>query len=256
MANQSMLDDWTSNKTHLCFPASETGQENLICGAKDECSMKGTLLPLMIEFTWPVWLRASLYFIGLLYSFIAVFIVADIFMCSIDSITSKTREVFITGPDGKQKAIQIPVWNGAVANLVLMSLGPRVAPEILLSLIGIILNGFQQDKIGPSLIVGSGAFNLFVISAISVLVIPEGETRKIKKYSVFIINMFFSIVAYIWLLVILVLNTPSKVDVWEAVMTLFFIPVMVTLSWVAEKGWLDTIFCQGNNNKVQSQSYL
>ena len=252
MATQNISDDWLSNKTHLCFPSGEPSQDSVFCGPKDECSIKGTLLPLFIEFTWPVWLRASLYFVGLLYSFIAVFIVADIFMCSIDSITSKTREVFITDPSGKQKAIQIPVWNGAVANLVLMSLGPRVAPEILLSLIGIIGNGFQQDKIGPSLIVGSGAFNLFVISAISVLVIPDGETRKIKKYSVFIINMFFSIVGYLWLLVILVLNTPNKVDVWEAVLTLLFIPVMVTLSWVAEKGWLDTLFCQRNSNKVKN----
>ena len=250
MTNQISSADWMNNKTHLCFPSSETHQDSLICSAKDECSMKGTLLPLLIEVTWPVWLRASLYFIGLLYSFIAVFIVADIFMCSIDSISSKTRTVFITGPDGNQESIQIPVWNGAVANLVLMSLGPRVAPEILLSLVGIVGNGFQQDKIGPSLIVGSGAFNLFVISAISVLVIPKGETRKIEKYSVFIINMFFCVVAYLWLLVILVLITPNKVDVWEAVLTLFFIPVMVYLSWVAERGWLDTLFCQRNSIKV------
>ena len=43
--------------------------------------------------TWPLWLRIGLYLIGLLYSFVAVFIVADIFMCSIDSITSTTRQV-------------------------------------------------------------------------------------------------------------------------------------------------------------------
>ena len=43
--------------------------------------------------TWPLWLRISLYLAGLLYSFVAVFIVADIFMCSIDSITSTTRQV-------------------------------------------------------------------------------------------------------------------------------------------------------------------
>ena len=43
---------------------------------------------------------------------------------------------------------------------------PRSAPEILLSIVGIIFNDFKQDELGPSLIVGSGAFNLLVISAI------------------------------------------------------------------------------------------
>ena len=239
---------WLNNLTHLCFLADS---ESLLCGAKDDCSQKGLILPIMNEVTLPVWLRAPLYFIGLLYSFIGVFIVADIFMCSLDSITSKTKEVTITGENGVQEVVQIPIWNGAVANLVLMSLGPRVAPEILLSLIGIIGNGFQQDKLGPSLIVGSGAFNLFVISAISVCVIPSGETRRIEKYSVFCVTMFFSVFAYFWLIIILVLNTENKIDIWEAVTTLCFVPLVVFLSWVAEKGWMDSLFCQTKSNKVR-----
>ena len=104
--------------------------------------------------------------IGLLYSFIGVFIVADIFMCSIDSISSTTRKVTVSGVDGQEEVIDVPIWNGTIANIVLMSLGPRSAPEILLSIVGIVFNGFKQDELGPSLIVGSGAFNLLVISAI------------------------------------------------------------------------------------------
>ena len=46
--------------------------------------------------------RISLYLAGLLYSFIGVFIVADIFMCSIDSITSTTKKVTVSGPNGEQ----------------------------------------------------------------------------------------------------------------------------------------------------------
>ena len=61
------------------------------CGPKDVCSQKGILLPLFIEVTWPWWLRVLLYFSGLLYSFVAVNIIADIFMCSIESISSKTK---------------------------------------------------------------------------------------------------------------------------------------------------------------------
>ena len=107
-----------------------------------------------------------MYLIGLLYSFLGVFIVADIFMCSIDSITSTTKKVTISGANGEQEEIEVPVWNGTVANLILMSLGPRSASEILLAIVGIVFSGFTQDELGPSLIVGSGAFNLLVISAI------------------------------------------------------------------------------------------
>ena len=248
MANQSLAGEWIDNSTHLCFLEEfellEGPIQAFTCGAKDDCSLIGLVLPIVNEITWPVWFRALLYLTALIYCCIAMFIVADIFMCSIDSITSKTREVIITGENGIQKHVKIPIWNGAVANLVLMSLGPRVAPLILLSLIGTLGNGLEQDRFGPSLIVGSGAFNLFVISAVSVCVIPPGETRRVEKYSVFCVNMFFSIFSYLWLVLILMVNTVDKVDVWEAVLTLAFVPLVVILNYVADKGWLDKIFCQ------------
>ena len=63
--------------------------------------------------------------------------------------------------------------------------------------------------------------------------------------------MFFSIFAYLWLMVILVLNTENKVEVWEAAITLCFVPVVVLLSWMAEKGWMDTLLCQTRSDKVK-----
>ena len=80
---------------------------------------------MFIEVTWPWWLRVGLYFGGLVYSFVAVNIIADIFMCSIDAITSTTKKITVSGPDGQQEVMEVPVWNGTVANIVLMSLGPR-----------------------------------------------------------------------------------------------------------------------------------
>ena len=146
---------------------------------------------------------------------------------SLDSITSKTKEITVSGENGEQEVVEVPVWNGTVANILLMSLGPRSAPEILLSIVGIVGNEFKQDALGPSLIgwsqqnlarcallwiaVGSGAFNLLIISAISVVVIPRGESRRIETFSIFGVTMFFSIAAYLWLIVILVLVSPNKV---------------------------------------------
>ena len=74
--------------------------------------------------------RIFLYFIGLLYSFLAVFMVADIFMCSIESITSVKKKVTVSTEEGGTEVVEVPVWNGTLANIVLMSLGPRSAPEV------------------------------------------------------------------------------------------------------------------------------
>ena len=71
---------------------------------------------------------------------------------SLDSITSKTKEITVSGENGEQEVVEVPVWNGTVANILLMSLGPRSAPEILLSIVGIVGNEFKQDALGPSLI--------------------------------------------------------------------------------------------------------
>ena len=57
------------------------------------------------------------------------------------------------------------------------------------------------------------------------------ETRRIQTFSVFIVTMFFSIFAYIWLLIILVASSPARVEVWEAGATLAFIPVIILVSF-------------------------
>ena len=66
----------------------------------------------------------------MVYSFLAVFMVADIFMCSIESITSVKKKVTISTEDGGTEEVEVPIWNGTLANIILMSLGPRSAPEV------------------------------------------------------------------------------------------------------------------------------
>ena len=206
-------------------------------------SQVGLIFPLFFEESWPAWARVTLYSVGLLYSFVAVFLVADTFMCSIDAICSTTRKVRVTGAEGQDETLEVPVWNGAVANMVLMSLGPRTAPEILISIVGIITSNFNADPLGPSLIIGSGAFNLLIITAVSILVVPAGECRRIQAYPVFVVTMFWSLFAYIWLFIILVLSSGSRVEIWEAAVTIAFIPVVTLTTWMAEKGWFDWLSC-------------
>jgi solute carrier family 8 (sodium/calcium exchanger) len=63
------------------------------------CSDRGLILPIINEYTWPVWLRGLLYFLGLLYIFLGIAIICDIFMCAIEKITSKVQIIKIPDPN-------------------------------------------------------------------------------------------------------------------------------------------------------------
>jgi len=247
---------WWENSTNICYDTGGTGPTSW-CGEKDECMAKGMALPIFNESTWSREARAVLYLIGLLYSFLGISIVADIFMCAIEKITSKTRKIHIasSGDDDPQEAIEVPVWNGTVANLTLMALGSS-APEILLAIIGIVGNNFQSDKLGPSTIVGSAAFNLLAISAVCVSSIPSGQSRSIAQFPVFLVTAGFSIFAYVWLLVVLMFVSPGRVDVWEAVLTFLFFPILVVIAYSADKGWLNKLFCQTGSGEDSKQQQI
>lgn len=47
----------------------------------------------------------------------------------------------------------------------------------------------------------------------------------------------FSVVAYLWLLIIVVATSPGEVEVWEAVVTLILFPLLVLIAWIAEKNF-------------------
>ncbi|XP_054945126.1 sodium/calcium exchanger 1 isoform X3 [Physeter macrocephalus] len=115
-----------------------------------------------------------------------------------------------------------------------MALGSS-APEILLSVIEVCGHNFTAGDLGPSTIVGSAAFNMFIIIALCVYVVPDGETRKIKHLRVFFVTAAWSIFAYTWLYIILSVISPGVVEVWEGLLTLFFFPICVVFAWVADR---------------------
>lgn len=246
---------WTENATNICYyETDENGIASVsFCGKKDQCSNIGMVLPLFMELTWPWQLRAALYLIGLLYSFFGISIVSDLFMGAVEKITSSTKKITLasSGEDAPE-VIEVPIWNGTVANLTLMALGSS-APEICLAIIGIVGNNFQSNPLGPGTIVGSAAYNLLAISAVCVFAIPDGETRRIKNFLVFCITAAFSIFAYIWLIIVLVWASPGKVEIWEAVLTFLFFPILVCVAYAGDKGYLDALFCQKNAAKLTNK---
>lgn len=115
-----------------------------------------------------------------------------------------------------------------------MALGSS-APEILLSVIETVtLLEETPGELGPSTIVGSAAFNLLVISAVSVLAV--GNTpKKIDDMGVFAITAISSIFAYVWLFIVLSVWTPDQVTMVEAILTFGFFFLLIILAYAADK---------------------
>ncbi|XP_062294557.1 sodium/calcium exchanger 1-like isoform X14 [Scomber scombrus] len=166
--------------------------------------------------------------------FLGVSIIADRFMSSIEVITSQERTITIKKPNGEKITTTVRVWNETVSNLTLMALGSS-APEILLSVVEVCGHDFTAGQLGPNTIVGSAAFNMFVIIGLCVYVIPDGQTRKVKHLRVFFITATWSVFAYTWLYMILAVFSPGVVEIWEGLLTLFFFPLCVGLAYVADR---------------------
>ncbi|VDN18247.1 unnamed protein product [Gongylonema pulchrum] len=169
--------------------------------------------------------NAVLYLFALLYCFLGIAIVSDVFMRSIEKIVTATRKVNLkklkrnrleaeemTGPN---EGVEVRVWNPTVANLTLMALGSS-APEILLSTIEIIANNFRAGDLGPGTIVGSAAYNLFCITAVCIMVVPSPRVKRIREIS------------------ILLVISPNVVELWEALITFGFFVIFVVVAYLVD----------------------
>ncbi|CAF1329403.1 unnamed protein product, partial [Didymodactylos carnosus] len=177
--------------------------------------------------------RAIVYLFALIYLFIGVAIISDRFMAAIEVITSQKREIRKKNPDGSFSVTTVSIWNETVSNLTLMALGSS-APEILLSIIEVVGKNFESGDLGPGTIVGSAAFNLFVIIAICILSIPRGEVRRIRHLRVFFVTTAWSIFAYIWLWAIVAKISPGLIDIVEGTLTFLFFPLTVLSAYIVD----------------------
>lgn len=180
---------------------------------------------------------AIVYLILLGYCFLGVSLLSDVFMSSILLIASKTKIVRSYSPSGKLVQREVVVWNMTVANLTLMALGTS-APEILLSVIEILTSNFYIGELGVGTIVGSAAFNLLCITAVCMWCIPQADhsigengLRRVEGFNVFLLTTFFSMGAYAWLLIMLVVISPDIVEDWEAAVTFVLYFILVWVAW-------------------------
>lgn len=140
-----------------------------------------------------------------------------------------------------------------------MALGSS-APEILLAIIETVALGFEAGDLGPGTIVGSAAFNLFIITSICVVSVPhrnddesECGIRKINQYGVFCITVVFSILAYVWMYIVLSASSPDEIELWEAMVTLAMFPLLVLLAYMQDRNYFNR--CKnGSCNEVENDT--
>ncbi|XP_057315192.1 sodium/calcium exchanger 1-like isoform X2 [Hydractinia symbiolongicarpus] len=223
----------------LCVCSSVSSTKNGTCDKVNIRCRNGVILPAWVTpgnagGTARTAARAFVYLISMFFFFLGISIISDRFMASIEIITSKEKDITIKDHiTGKKQLVTIKVWNETVSNLTLMALGSS-APEILLSVIEIIGRGFEAGELGPSTVVGSAAFNLFIITAVCVSVLPPGEVRRIKHLRVFAFTATCSVFAYVWMYIILSVSSPGVIEVWEGIVTLLCFPGMVLVAYLID----------------------
>lgn len=178
--------------------------------------------------------KAFVYLVVMFYFFLGISIISDRFMASIEIITSQEKDITIRDRhSGKKQVVTVKIWNETVSNLTLMALGSS-APEILLSVIEIIGRGFEAGELGPSTVVGSAAFNLFIITAVCVSVLPGEDVRRIRHLRVFAFTASCSVGAYVWMYIMLSVSSPGVIEVWEGIVTLLCFPGMVGIAFAID----------------------
>ncbi|CAK0800486.1 unnamed protein product [Prorocentrum cordatum] len=228
----------SGHRLPVCGDVYGCGEQRSVC---ESCGATGDqmwFLPLFGEWeqTWPNNLRAVLYFMALFWCFLGVNMVCDLFMASVEEITSARRTVWVEGKGGIRQKFHVKVWNDTLANLSLMALGSS-APEIMVSTMEMGGRQWFAGDLGPSTIVGSAAFNLLLISAVCICSIPATETRMIEHLDVFVVTAVVSVLAYIWLVIVLRFYTPDKIDVAEALVTLGMFPALLMFAFATDRGF-------------------
>ena len=86
---------------------------------------------------------------------------------------------------------------------------------------------------GPMILVGSASLNLFIGGALAI--IGANEAKKIESLGPYYITACFGTFAYIWLYIVICVNTPYYIDIGEAVMTLLFYLMLVMSVYATER---------------------
>ncbi|KAG6700103.1 hypothetical protein I3842_08G095800 [Carya illinoinensis] len=184
-------------------------------------------------------IRTLLYFLGLAYCFIGLSAITARFFSSMENVVKQTRKVVRIDPSTGDEIVRYEkVWNYTIADIALLAFGTSF-PQISLATIDAIRNigELYAGGLGPGTLVGSAAFDLFPIHAVCVVVPKAGELKKISDIGVWLVELFWSFWAYVWLYIILEVWTPNVVTLWEALLTVLQYGLLLTHAYAQDKRW-------------------
>ncbi|KAL8530978.1 hypothetical protein ACS0TY_007841 [Phlomoides rotata] len=183
--------------------------------------------------------RGFLYFTALAYCFIGLSAITARFFRSMEHVVKHTRTVEEIDPCTNIKTIRLKkVWNYTIADITLLAFGTSF-PQISLATIDAIRNlgKLYAGGLGPGTLVGSAAFDLFPIHAVCVVVPKAGELKKISDIGVWLVELFWSFWAYIWLYITLEVWTPNEITLWEALLTVLQFGLLLIHAYAQDKRW-------------------
>ncbi|KAL6339817.1 hypothetical protein AAG906_034905 [Vitis piasezkii] len=183
--------------------------------------------------------RTFLYFLGLAYCFIGLSAITARFFQSMENVVKHTRKVVEIDPRSNTEIIRHErVWNYTIADITLLAFGTSF-PQISLAIIDSIQNlgSRYAGGLGPGTLVGSAAFDLFPIHAVCVVVPKAGELKKISDVGVWLVELFWSFWAYVWLYIILEVWTPNVITIWEALLTVLQFGLLLIHAYAQDKQW-------------------
>ncbi|KAM3376630.1 magnesium/proton exchanger isoform X3 [Capsicum galapagoense] len=183
--------------------------------------------------------QTFLYFLGLAYCFIGLSAITARFFRSMESVVKHSRTVETIDPLTNTKIVKNEkVWNYTIADITLLAFGTSF-PQISLATIDAIRNvgNLYAGGLGPGTLVGSAAFDLFPIHAVCVVVPKAGELKKISDIGVWLVELFWSFWAYIWLYIILEVWTPNVVTLWESLLTVLQFGLLLIHAYAQDKRW-------------------
>ena len=179
----------------------------------------------------PIQMRAVISGIALAYLLLGVSIITDRIVAATEFMANHQKSETVIMRDGNPKIIKTSVWHPVISGLTFEAIG-TTSPEILIPLIEMFKTHFQGNKLGPSLIVGSGAYHLFIVTAVCLFSVRESSGKPIKDLHLFFSTASFALLAYLSVFIFLDVVTPKTIDIWEAAVTLMMYPTMVLTCWL------------------------